>query len=199
MYKTIDNQDISWLHEDNPQPGSNFSKMRTTPPISPSFNSNSADETKPSWLLSEDTPMRVDKKNKKVGSTRKSMVPILPSAKKPVSDVEGINHKAEDGYCCPSDPFLYWCRVLHFFAGLGAAVALFSNGYLLCIQKLDWRPIALHTYAVGFCVIMLGVELHITVLIEKLLILDFWIYKGLFYIFIGILTCKLCQLMFRQH
>jgi hypothetical protein len=75
------------------------------------------------------------------------------------------------------------------------SIALLSNGYLLCLKVLNWRSILLHCYAVGFCIIILGVELNIAVLVKKLLILEFWIYRGLFYVFIGILTCKLQSLI----
>lgn len=186
-----DQQDLSWLQEDTPQPGvanAYAGRLRHTPPESPAMGRT---DDKPSWLYSDDTPIRTDQKNKKIGSTRKSMVPILPSAKKAIAEAEAVtSSKTEEGCCCPSDPVLYWCRILHFIAGLCALIVLIANGYLLCSQNLEWRPILLHCYAIGFTIVILGVEMNITVLVEKLLILDFWIYRGLFYTFIGILSCK---------
>lgn len=205
--------DLSWLKSDNldaendPELGhtSHHSAVdhnhrvnkHTTPPASPTIDSN-----KPSWL-EETTPLNPNKtklqpaserktmKYKPGGSTRKSVMPLPASASTMKQKVVTTTvSQEEDGCCCPVDPVLYWFRVFHFIAGLIAILTLVSNTSLFFIANLTWRAYVLHGYATTLCLLIISVELEIQVIIAKLKILDLWVFRGLFYSFVGFLSRK---------
>ena len=197
-------KDLSWLHEPQDEDvelgttTSTFDKHKSTPPSSPPI-----DDHKPSWLL-ETTPLTANKtkpqserktmKHKPPGSTRKSIMPIPSTATNNAIKQKVITttvSQEEDGCCCPVDPVLYWFRVFHFIAGLVATLALVSNTSLFFIAHLSWRSYVLHGYATILCLLIIAVELEIQLIIAKLKVLDLWIFRGLFYSFVGILSCKL--------
>lgn len=69
---------------------------------------------------------------------------------------------------------------------LGVAVAQIL--IIVLVKNLSNVAVAIRVYTIGFCFIMILSELEWTAKIRELEVLKNWIYRGLSYSFIGLLT-----------
>jgi hypothetical protein len=174
----------SWLHEELPQletPKTDIhGGVQVMSPVSPIVSGDA-----PTWLT-EDMPLQntnISKIDRRAKNTQKSLIHLKTSSKE-------IQHS--DGWCCPGDPVLYWCRILHFFASISIVFDMVINGYLITfVDELSWRSMVLHSYGIIFCIVSLGVEMGLPFVVDKVVILNSWFCRGMFYFFLGVLTCEI--------
>lgn len=88
-----------------------------------------------------------------------------------------------------ADALTWWFRAFHVTAGLSAAICMVGNIY----DVAEWsayglRSAVLHLYAAAFSVVIVGVECEVPFLLHRLKILDWWVVRGLLYLFVGCLT-----------
>lgn len=98
-----------------------------------------------------------------------------------------------EGCCCgPTDPLLWWFHIISFFAGATALASMGASVKLLYSEGITIRNLMLRGYSVLFCTIALTLELDIKFFVSRLAALDIWFFRGLFYIFIGLITSEYC-------
>lgn len=91
--------------------------------------------------------------------------------------------------CCPADPILYWFRIFHSLSGLVGVASGVINAYVISTNRsMDYFSVAQHVYTIVLCAIIVLVELDWRFFMSYVQILDSWIFRGLFYGFVGILT-----------
>lgn len=93
--------------------------------------------------------------------------------------------------CCPSDPVLYWFRIFHFISGfLGFASAAVNVYVMISNKSLGMVDLIIHAYTIMLCAAVVLAELDWRFFMAQVKILDSWIFRGLFYGFVGVLTSK---------
>lgn len=163
------------------------------------------DDNEPSWLREPKEDSALNSKNSDSAAelstpiapsnAESSRVPLPTTAKKmkwkqPSTTIRTVSVPEEDCCCCPTDPVMYYLRIYHFFAGLACFLAIIGDIYYLINNEATWHEIALHTFSVLFSVIMLAVELEIQFIVHRLLLLEQWVFRGLLYWHIGVITSK---------
>lgn len=95
----------------------------------------------------------------------------------------------EDCCCCSTDPVLWWFSVFHLVAALVALAALAMNAVYLCssISQLALRDILLRVYTILLYLVMFFIEFDWRYLMKRLRIMDLWVIRGLFYVFLGLI------------
>lgn len=88
-----------------------------------------------------------------------------------------------------TDALTWWFRTFHVTAGLSAVICMVGNIY----NVAEWstyglRSAVLHLYAAAFSIVIVGVECEVPFLLHRLKILDWWVVRGLLYLFVGCLT-----------
>lgn len=88
-----------------------------------------------------------------------------------------------------ADSLAWWFRAFHVTAGVSAAICMVGNIY----DVTEWseyglRSAVLHLYAAAFSIVIVGIECEVPFLLHRLKILDWWIVRGLLYLFVGCLT-----------
>jgi hypothetical protein len=87
------------------------------------------------------------------------------------------------------DILLWWFRIFHLSAGLSAVICVAGN----CFAVSQWhhcgaRSTILHSYAAVFSMLIVAIECEVPFLIHRLKLLDWWVVRGLLYLFVGSLT-----------
>lgn len=150
-----------------------------------SKNYENSNDYIPSWLQEDLAPPTTPSNNqsKKVRSTIKYKKPTKPTNSKS-SEGKGWNFCC----CCPKDPILYWFRVFHSLCGFMGVLSFISNLFILFDVALDFRNIIIHIYALFLCIIVVATELEIPFLLLRVNILESWVFRGLLYFFIGVIS-----------
>lgn len=162
-------KDLSWLRTDLPAVSNDIE--------SPSF---SRAGNQPSWLReSPEQPAIVAHAPK---SARK---PVM-QWKKPERIVKE-EEVDEDCCCCPKDPVLYWFYLYHCMAGLLAVLAVIANCSVL-LRCSSWRDAMLYGYGTLFSGIIVATEMDFRAVVSRLRLLDLWLFRGLFYAYVGFIT-----------
>jgi hypothetical protein len=149
------------------------------------FEGDNHNDNLPSWLREE---ILAGQNNEELTKSNRKLQYKEPQKK--VKKVKQSIRSQEDCCCCPLDPVLYWFRVFHFACGLIGLLAFVSNLYILFDIQLDLRDLAIHFYALLFCLIIVATELELNIVLSKLQILDLWVFRGIFYSFVGIISSK---------
>lgn len=96
----------------------------------------------------------------------------------------------DDCCCCPMDPVLLGIAFFH-----GICICLGIAGIAVNIHHImrpseqgRYQDILLRSYSAAFCVIMVFSEIDWRFIMRRLRLLDIWIFRGLFYIYIGLQT-----------
>lgn len=199
--------ELSWLNEnscssssssnraDENLNGSSSTTSRTTllPKVENNIPSwaledNSVDDDDTRSYESKDTrrnsiqPINVKWKNNKKGL---SVSAEIHSGSTPKDDEE------EDWRCCPSDPVLVCFQCFHFTSGVNGLLALLSNAYAVyTFHDLPINDLVIHGYAIVFCLLIVCIELDWRYIVSKVKFLDLWVLRGLYYIFVGVITGK---------
>ena len=105
------------------------------------------------------------------------------------SVAEDGDESVDDGRSPSSDALTWWFRAFHVTAGLCAVICMVGNIY----DVAEWstyglRSAVLHLYAAAFSIVIVGVECEVPFLLHRLKILDWWVVRGLLYLFVGCLT-----------
>lgn len=115
--------------------------------------------------------------------TRKSVHSVLKYK-------EPQNQSPSDSNSSSYDSVLMWFRVMHILSALLVLVAGGINAYFVIKMTLEWNECIIRIYTISFCIIMLLVEVELDLVVQQIKILRLWMFRGLFYGFIGLLTCK---------
>jgi len=121
------------------------------------------------------------------------------------SKAQSIEYE-EDCCCCPADtldPFLWWFWLFRAMCTIDLFVCLMFNLSFLFIKTtsevkrdeqstnstdINLRDYILHIYAAFFCIAGILTELELSCMKHYVRVLQLWIFRGLFYIFTGVLT-----------
>lgn len=179
------------------------------------------DNNKPSWLrgplLEEEvkdsvninsSPQSVQKNEEKLGPSwlHENSIEegklineqsVKKEAKKAKSNAkwkqapQSTGEEEEDCCCCPSDPVLFGFRCFHVASGLTGIAAFSANVYTYSSPNLQIKDAIVRTYALFFCALIVLVELDWRFVVSRVKFMDLWVFRGFFYTFVGLLTCKL--------
>lgn len=146
--------------------------------------SNSASPTHmPGWLKhptndTSPTKSKLHKPNRQSSSNnqRKS----LSAQQKPFDDEN----------CCPNNPWQLFFRVFHLLSGVFATLAFVTNFYYVFYSNVGLRNKVIHLYAALFSLQIIAIELEVPFVMMRLRIMEWWIIRGLLYLFVGCLTSK---------
>ena len=199
--------ELSWLNENSISSSSSSSRAhehpsRTTllPKVESNVSNSNAKSNVPSWALEDNSVDEDDTKSYESKDTRRSIQPInvkwknkkgqpvpaeIHSGSTPKDDDE-----EEDWRCFPSDPILACFQCFHFTSGVNGLLALVSNAYVYTLHDLPIYDLVLHGYAIVFCLLIVFVELDWRYIVSKVKYLDLWVLRGLFYVFVGVITGK---------
>jgi len=121
-------------------------------------------------------------------SERKSMLRSVLKYKKPEKLIllGSNNNNNISGF----DPILLWFRIFHLLATILVLIAGGINGYFVCKIALPLPECIIRIYTIIFCLIMILVEIEFDFIQQQMRILHYWIGRGCFYSFIGVITCK---------
>ncbi len=174
-------KEIQWLKSPTSKSDRNGENNKLN--ISPKTNSS-----EPSWLI---VPSSTPKKTEDLGSPHGSSV---SSSRRRTSLHSPMHHSEGESTCCgccPSDPVLYWFRIFHSIAGFVGFASLAANLYVLTNPKLGLIEIVLHLYTMLFSVAIVIIEIDWRYMLSRIRIMDWWIFRGLFYGFVGFMTREL--------
>jgi hypothetical protein len=107
-----------------------------------------------------------------------------------ISDGEDGEDGDEDCCCCPMDPVLLGITIFHAISGLLGLAGIAVNIFHL-IQPEEsglYQDIVQHSYCCVFCMIIMICEIDWRFLMKRFRILDLWIFRGFFYIYVGCQT-----------
>lgn len=96
----------------------------------------------------------------------------------------------EDCCCCPSDPVLLWFRFFHFVSTIISIATLISNITIITKPEITPIDIIMHVYAMLFCIAIIFIEIDWRFVMDRVRVMDLWMFRGLFYCFVGIITGK---------
>ena len=139
----------------------------------------------PSWLKEEMASANNVAAESSKNRPRSTIKYRQPSVKKPPRKTSSSTN-----WCCPNDPVRAWFRIFHGLCGLIGVLSFISNLYVLFDVPLDIRNIVIHAYALLFCILVVGTELELKILLSRLQFLESWIFRGLFYFFVGVISGK---------
>ena len=108
-----------------------------------------------------------------------------------VSDDEDENENdMEDCCCCPMDPVLFGMTIFHSISGILGIAAFAANIYHLTSPEEHgmYQDILQHSYCCIFCIIVIICEVDWRWIMKRFRILDLWLFRGLFYIYVGLET-----------
>lgn len=176
--------EITWLKE-----GAKKSELS---PVRPSQR----DDDTPSWLYEDTVPdhkgtkaakSAQDSKAAKGGGVKwKQHINTKPAAEDN-GDVD-----SESCCCCfSSDPMLFAFQCFHITAGFSGLGAFIANIYVFSRPHITVKEAIIRGYSLIFCMLMVATELDWRYIVNKARFLDWWVLRGLFYTFIGFITCKL--------
>lgn len=146
----------------------------------------------PSWVLEEgieNNKLNNTEKDKLIQKTKDKKIKIIYNKKNNIND-ENSHQDDEDCKCYPSDSLLFTFQCYHFTCGLSGLLAFLSHIYSYTKPNLNIYHILMHTYIAILCLLVLFIELDWRLIVTKLKIMDIWIFRGFFYVFIGLLTGK---------
>lgn len=207
MMKEDHINELSWLNEntsssrahENLNGSSGASRTATLLPKLENNTSNSAAKSNvPSWALEDNSVDDDDSRSYESKDTRRSIQPINvkwknkkgPPVPAEIHSGSTPNDDEEDRRCCPSDPVLVCFQFFHFTSGVNGLLALVSNAYVYTLHDLPIYDLFLHGYAIVFCLLIVFVELDWRYIVSKVKFLDLWVLRGLYYIFVGVITGK---------
>jgi hypothetical protein len=194
--------ELSWLNENTSSSlngSSGASRTATLLPKLENNTSNSAAKSNvPSWALEDNSVDDDDTRSYESRDTRRSIQPINvkwknkkgPPVPAEIHSGSTPNDEEEDRRCCPSDPVLVCFQLFHFTSGVNGLLALVSNAYVYTLHDLPIYDLFLHGYAIVFCLLIVFVELDWRYIVSKVKFLDLWVLRGLYYIFVGVITGK---------
>ena len=151
----------------------------------------------PSWLF-EDKDASTAGSNKSITTNTRPKTSI-EKISRGVKWKQPINKSADlaeedDGdsccCCCPSDPMLFSFQIFHFIAGLSGLAAFIANIYVFTRSDLSIRDAIMRSYALILCALVLIIEMDWRFIVNKMRFVDWWVFRGAFYTFIGFITCK---------
>jgi hypothetical protein len=98
----------------------------------------------------------------------------------------------EDCCCCPNDPVLWWFALFQWITGLTAATALITNIYSLAAANglVAVKYLSIRCFAVLLCALIVFIESEWDMVLQRLKVMHLWIFRGLFYAFVGLITSK---------
>jgi hypothetical protein len=94
------------------------------------------------------------------------------------------------GCCVCYDPILCPFWILHGLAALVGLCTVVVNTMLLADMSDGVMPVVCRLYAVLFGLLIVFVEIDCRYVLEYFKALEFWAFRGLFYIFVGVETVK---------
>eukprot|EP01039_Chlorochromonas_danica_P006450 gene6450-7114_t len=136
----------------------------------------------PSWLRDSPSPPRAVPPPR---STRKSVLKYPKSSSTTVRNSDSLHE--EDCCCCPRDPVLYWFSLYHIFSGLSGVLAICASITVVISKHSSWRDMVLYSYGTVFSCIIVALELDFQAVVQRLRLLELWLFRGLFYSFVGFL------------
>lgn len=105
---------------------------------------------------------------------------------------EDSGDEGESCCCCfSSDPMLFSFQCFHITAGLSGLGAFIANVYVFSRPHITLKEAIIRSYALIFCVLMVLTELDWRYVVNKVRFMDYWLLRGIFYTFIGFITCEL--------
>ncbi len=90
------------------------------------------------------------------------------------------------GRCCPTDPFLWWFVIFHLTSGIVAFFSACYNVRMLFHHSDTVRNTIIRVYVLIFCCGMILLEIDFKWFSSQLSLMNFWIIRGLFYVFVGL-------------
>lgn len=187
------NNELSWLKSGSNNPeGSSKSSSVTSP------RRADVDDT-PSWLYEDTIPKKEETKALIVEKTKNGDSKSGIKWKHPINkkihnegDEDDESADAAESCCCcfPSDPMLFAFQCFHLTAGLTGLAALSANIYVFSGPTISVRDAIVRSYALLFCILIVIIELDWRLIVNKIRFADWWVFRGLFYTFVGFITCK---------
>jgi hypothetical protein len=114
---------------------------------------------------------------------------LKPKIESPMSDTSS-SRKEKSFRICPENPCIWYFRSIHILSTIFAIVGVGGNAYLL-YHATSFRGGVIHAYAALFCMIIVAVEIESRAVLRRVNLLENWIFRGLFYLFVGCITCML--------
>jgi hypothetical protein len=184
-----DSNEMSWLKS-----GVKSTVDKQSRAVSPRAADN---KDAPSWLFEENDAKSASAKDTPTEHTPpKSTLSKLAGGikwKQPINRT-GPAEEEDDGdsccCCCPSDPMLFAFTCFHCAAGLVGITALVANVYVFTRRDLAPKDAIMRSYALLFCALVVIIELDWRFVVNKIRFVDWWVLRGLFYTFVGFVTCK---------
>lgn len=99
-----------------------------------------------------------------------------------------LHRTTDDESCCPESPWQLFFQLFHFFSGVFATLAFVTNIYYVFYFSADFRNKVIHLYAALFCLQIVAIELEVPFVMTRLRIMEWWIIRGLLFLFVGCLT-----------
>lgn len=96
------------------------------------------------------------------------------------------------------DMILLWIKILHIVSVILCIGMTFVNIFLLVKVALEWNEYVVRVYSILFYLLMALVEFDLQCIVQQVKALQHWIYRGLFYGFLGVITCMLTQKNFEK-
>jgi len=100
----------------------------------------------------------------------------------------------EDCCCCPQDPCLIGLAIFHVISGILGFAAVGANAYHITKQIEGgnrYMDIIQRCYVIGFSAIIILAESDWKFLMRRLKLLDLWVFRGFFYMYVGLNTLDL--------
>lgn len=110
----------------------------------------------------------------------------------------------EDCCCCPSDPCLAALLLFHCIAGLLGVCAMVTNAYHLTKPMQQQQQAVpnvyidhvLRSYSIVMSAVIVCAESDWKFLMRRLKLFDLWIFRGIFYAYVGLCTLDLYSTSF---
>ena len=183
-----DTNELSWL-KGGPKSHDSSNSISPRPIVK--------DDT-PSWVF-EDAPID-EGKNTPTGRGNPTKLKEMKAGKGTIKwktknyahddDDDGADDSSSCCCCCPSDPVLFSFQCFHFTSGLTGLAAFVANIYTFWNPNLGTKDAIIRGYTLLFCILIVIVELDWRFVVNKVRFLDYWVLRGLFYTFVGFITCK---------
>lgn len=182
--------------ENLPTPKSKRNSKKISPPSKsptndPSKNSlnfkENHEKENPPWLSKENDSLL---KNSNPTLNSYQQINMEPHASTKVKSKSKKTKVEEDSCCCPTDKNLCWFNIFHILSGLTAISSFFINLAYILDTDIGWKQQIIHGYVVVMCLFLLCIELEIQTIVIRLRLLDLWLFRGFFCVFISMLSCK---------